>query len=390
MRRRPGRRAPAAMVSAALTVVALAGCGARPGQPAAPAAAAAAPPPSLALSLTSATGTWATVQMGGSAASYNNFWQLFIQAPGGASWRLVTPPGMASNGGLLLASTGAKSLVAAFRPSDLISFSPLTSTADGGAHWTTGAVVSGLADVPDALAAAPGDGGLIALLPGAVERSGPGGSGWTSLARTRSVTGSAAGRACGLSKLTAVAFGPGGVPMAAGACTRAGTAGIFAFSGGHWRPAGPALPASLAGRPVTVLRLATDGGRQVALLSAGSGSGTTVMAAWSVAGAGHWQLSPGLSTQGRRVLSASFGTGGAAGLVLSGGRGEVLAGPGGTWRQLPALPPGTQVLATGAGGQAEALASHQSLLTVWEAGPASAGWSKKQVINVPIQYGSST
>lgn len=178
--------------------------------------------------------------------------------------------------------------------------------------------------------------------------------------------------------------------MAAGACTRAGIAGIFAFDGGHWQPAGPALPASLAGQPVTVLRLATVGGRQLALLSAGSGSGATVMAAWSAAGGGQWQLSPGLRTQGQQVLSASFGPGGAAGLVLSGGRGEVLAGPGGSWRQLPALPSGTQLLAMSAGGQTEALAPHRSLLTVWETGPGSSGWAKEQVINVPILYGSSS
>jgi hypothetical protein len=391
--RRPARRASAlasmTLASMTLAVVALAGCGSqhgeRPGG-----MASTAPPPSLALALASAADTWATVQMGGSAAQYDNFWQLFVRPAGATSWRLVTPPGMASNGGLLLASTGGKSLVTGFRPSQQITFSPLTSTADGGAHWATGNVVAGLADVPDALAAAPGSGDLIALLPNAVELSRPGGSGWTTLARTRSVTDSAAGRACGLSGLTAVAFSPAGALMAAGACAKAGTAGIFAFVGGRWQAAGPALPASLAGQPVTVLRLTTVGDRQLALLSAGSGSAATVVAVWSAGGAGHWDLSRGLRTQGRQVLSTSFGPGGAVGLVLSGGRGEMLAGPGGGWRQLPALPSGTQVLAMGVSGQAEALASHGSVLTVWGAGPASAGWVKEQAINVPIQYGSSS
>ncbi|MGA9834178.1 MAG: hypothetical protein WBQ71_23935, partial [Trebonia sp.] len=112
--------------------------------------------------------------------------------------------------------------------------------------------------------------------------------------------------------------------------------------------------------------------------------------AWTASGAGRWQLSAGLRTRGKQVLSASFGPGGAAGLVLSGGQGEVLAGPGSTWRQLPALPSGSQVLAIGAGGQVEALASHGSVLTVWAAGPASSAWAREQAINVPIQYGSST
>lgn len=385
--RRAGRLTAAAL--AALGLAALAGCGSQHTRTAASDTAGLAQPPSLALSVSSTAGTWATVQMGGSAAEHNNFWQLFVRPAGADGWRLVTPPGMASNGGFVLASTGGKSLVAAFRPSQLITFSPLTSTADDGAHWATGNEVAGLADVPDALAAAPGSGDLIALVSGAVQRSRPGGSAWATLAKTQSVAGSAAGRACGLSELTAVAFSPAGLPLAAGACAKDGTVGIFALEGGHWLPAGPALPASLAGRPVTVLRLATVGGRQVALLSAGTGSTATVMTAWSASGTGHWQLSPGLPARGRRVLSASFGAGGALALVLSGGRGEVLAGPGGTWRRLPALPPGTQALAVSAAGRAEALASRASVLTVWQAGPAPAAWARQQVINVPIQYGSS-
>jgi len=371
-----------------LAVTALTACGTQQTQ--VTATAAAVPPPSLALSLDSAAGTWATVQMGGPAAQYNNFWQLFVRPAGAAGWRLVTPPGMADNGGLLLASTGGRSLVTGFRPSQLITFSPLISTSDGGTHWATGAVAAGLSDVPDALAAGPASGALIALVPGAVELSGPGGSGWTMVARVKSVTGSAAGRACGLSGLTAVAFSPAGLPMVAGACTKAGAAGIFALDAGQWQAAGPALPASLVGQPVTVLRLTTAGGRQLALLSVGTGSAATVVAAWTASGSGQWQLSPGLRTGGKRVLSASFGPGGAAGLVLSGGQGEVLAGPGSGWRQLPALPAGSQVLAIGAGGQTEALASHESVLTVWKTAPASAGWAREQTVSVPIQYGSST
>ena len=45
--------------------------------------------------------------MGGSAADHNNFWQLFVRPAGTGSWRLVTPPGVATNGGLVVASPGA-------------------------------------------------------------------------------------------------------------------------------------------------------------------------------------------------------------------------------------------------------------------------------------------
>ncbi len=49
--------------------------------------------------------------MGGSAASHNNFWQLFVRPAGSAEWKLVTPPGVADNGGLVTADVGAQSLI---------------------------------------------------------------------------------------------------------------------------------------------------------------------------------------------------------------------------------------------------------------------------------------
>jgi hypothetical protein len=396
---RPRWAAPrfaAAVSLMALSLMALslaaAGCGSQPRQSAA--AASLPTTPSLALSVVSPAGTWATVEMGGSAAQHNNFWQLFVRPAGGTRWKLVTPPGMASNGGLILASPGGQSLVTAFRPSQQIRFSPLISTDDAGAHWSTGGSAAGLADVPDALAAGPGRDGLIALVPGAVELSRPGGSGWARLAQARSLAASAAGRECGLSRLTAAAFSPAGVPLAGGSCAKAGASGIFALNAGTWQAAGPTLPASLAGQPVTVLRLTVAAGRETALLSAGSRP-ATLIAASTGGGSDHggsdqWALYPAFTPHGGHVLSASFGPGGAVALVLTGGRGETITGPGGTWQQLPALPAGTQTLALGTGGRVEALAAHRSIMTAWGHDPASPGWAKEQVINVPIQYGSSS
>jgi hypothetical protein len=40
-----------------------------------------APPPSLATSLFTPTGTWAVVVMGGPPTSNNDFWQLFARPP---------------------------------------------------------------------------------------------------------------------------------------------------------------------------------------------------------------------------------------------------------------------------------------------------------------------
>ena len=64
------------------------------------------PPPvtaPLSTSLVTAQGTWAVAVMGGSAAAHNNFWQLFVRPAGASRWSLVTPQGVADNGGLVAA-----------------------------------------------------------------------------------------------------------------------------------------------------------------------------------------------------------------------------------------------------------------------------------------------
>jgi hypothetical protein len=372
-----------------LTVTVLsAGCGsaARPASaPSSPAL-----PPSLATSLDTTSGTWAIAVMGGSAASYNNFWQLFVRPAGTSTWRLVTPPGVASNGGLVLTSPGNGPVVAGFRPSQNLASSPLAITHNNGTAWTPAILDAGLADLPDALAAAPGSGRLLALLTdGQAELSGPGGTAWTKLAAHRALATSAAGRRCGLGSLTAAAFSPSGVPMLAAGCSRPGTAGVFAYADGTWHPAGPALPASYKHQNVTVLRLTTTAGATTALLAAGTGPTARLLAASSTDGGAHWALSQPLPLHGAKLTSASFGPGGTAAIVLTGNHAATITGTAGTWRPLPVLPAGTATLAPGPAGGWDALAVHRTKLTIWLLAPGARAWATTQTITVPIQFGSS-
>ena len=131
MRARPA--AALALAAAAL----VAGCGSA--APAARGPAAWAPPggtPFLATSLVTRAGAWAVVAMGGPVASEDNFWQLFIRPAGTSTWTLVTPPGTADNGGLVLADGGAQSLITGFRPSQGLTYTPLTITRDDGQAWS--------------------------------------------------------------------------------------------------------------------------------------------------------------------------------------------------------------------------------------------------------------
>ena len=364
-------------------------------------------PLSLSTSVATADGTWAVALLGGSAARHNNFWQLVVRPAGSATWRLATPPGVASNGGLVLATEG-RQVLAGFRPSQGLVFSPLASTANDGLTWSQEVLDAALADTPDALAATPSSsaggadagtaatnggsgGGYLALLAnGTVERAGPGAAAWSRLASLRSLATAPAGRRCAPSGLTAVAFTPAGTPLAAGNCTRSGVAGIFAYSPGTggWRAAGPTVPSALAARPVQVLRLTSTAAGETALLAAGSGQSAQLLAAWSGNGT-RWTVSSPLRLAAGPVQAAGFSVTGAAWVLLDGRHADTITGPGAPWRSLPQVPVHTSVLAFGPDANLDALATLGSGLAVWSLAGGSASWRETQTVQVPVQYGSS-
>jgi hypothetical protein len=389
--KRPARPATTALALAA--AVLLVGCGSA--APAIPGPATQDLPggaPFLTTSFVTTGGAWAIAVMGGSASSLNNFWQLFVRPAGSTKWKLATPPGVASNGGLVAADAAGQSLITGFRPSERLHYTPLTVTRDGGDNWSpAGPLVGALANVPDALAAAPGTGRLLALLTnGTAKQSAPGYTRWSTLTSERALAATPAGQRCGLARLTAATFTAAGLPLLAGTCIHPGTVGIFADGGGTWLAAGPRLAPALAHQPVTVLRLTQIANRTVALLEAGSGRAARLFAAWSSDGGSHWVLAPPLQTAGARISAASFGATGVAAIVLGGSRAEIIAGAGSGWRSLPALPAGTATLAAGPAGGFDALAVHRTKLTVWLLAAGSTTWRTTQTMIVPIQFGSSS
>jgi hypothetical protein len=343
-------------------------------------------PPSLATSLATSGATWAVAELGGPAAQYDNFWQVFVRPAGSAAWRLATPPGVASNGGLVLAGMAGPSLLAGFRPSQDLTFSPLASTADDGGTWSGGVLDASLADVPDALAAAPGGGRLLALVSGGVIEQASGASAaWSRLTSVRSLAASAPGRRCAPAAPAAVSFTPSGAPVLAADCTRQGVTGIFTDTAGTWQPAAPALGAS---QRVQVLRLADTGGEETALLTVGAGPSAALLAAWTSDGR-HWTVSSHFALGTAKVAASGFGAAGQAWVLLANGQAETIAGKGSAWHRLPQPPATSAALAFGPGGSVDALAAHGSKLTVWQLASGSATWRTIQVLDVPIQYGSS-
>ncbi len=331
---------------------------------------------------------WAVVDMGGSSATYNNFWELFVRPAGSAQWKLATPLGVASNGGLAISSTGTE-LVAGFQPTQDLTFSPLATATSSAAAWSQASapVSPGLASVPDALAAGPVGEVLALTHTGEVLLGAHEGGTWTRLTTLRSIADSAAGRACGLTALTAVAFSPAGTPLVGGACTRSGSSGIFELAQGS--PAAIALPPS--GGPVTVLGLAREAaGPTMALLEHGTGRAATIVAAWlATTTPASATVSGELATGDGTLRSLAMWSNGSAGLVLADGRAETISGPGANWRALPTLPAKAATLALGPAGQLEALTASGDSFEAWQLAATGAAWGQPQHINVAVPYGSS-
>jgi hypothetical protein len=112
-------------------------------------------PTPLATSIGSSSGTWATLPMGRTNQPLNTFWQLFFQPAGATSWTdEVGATATATNGGLVLATAVGRPFIAGIRPANLLRFSPLISTTDGGVTWTNGVLPRGLSAHPDSLSTA--------------------------------------------------------------------------------------------------------------------------------------------------------------------------------------------------------------------------------------------
>jgi hypothetical protein len=348
----------------------------------------------LATSAQTSDGTWATLPMGHLDQPENTFWQLFFRPPGAASWSdQAQATATATNGGLVLASDGGRSLIVGVRPSQYLTYSPLIATSDGARSWSDGLVADRLAARPDALAATA-NGQALALVAGPdggqVLTTAGGISAWRTLATERQLA-AGAGRSCGLGLLTAVGY-VGGQAVIGGSCSRPGGVGLFAFRGGAWRSVGAAVPRSLDHGRVEVLALEPGQGQASALLAVADGDQTSLVAGRSTP-EGQWSTSPPLTLATNQDL-ASFGPAEGTGIFVllkstSGTEDLVVSNGPSAWRRLPSPPGGTKTVAFGTAQTVTALAASATVLTVWSLRSTSGPWAKSQVMNVPVQFGSS-
>jgi hypothetical protein len=361
-------------------------------------------PPSITVPLdaTFATesGAIAVVAMGRIGDPLNTFWELFSRPNSTSRWALVTPPGVADNGGLV-ASPGPNSidgalLLTGFQPSQDLAFSPLALSTDQGGSWSPGLVPGGLAAVPDAVALSSGAESLALLRAGGGEVLDSDGnpSDWSELVGRSALVTTSAGRSCGVGTLTAVAFSDIGGPLVGTTCTAKGVVGIFGRTGRVWRLVGPRLSGPSKSAATKVLRLVDADGVASGLVAAATTSTTSLIGVASADG-GRWSRSPPLSlAPGSRIVSTGVEPAGGFMVLTARPHGrpaiDVEMGPGRRWHSLPAPPPGTTAVVVGADGAVDALSVALVQLTDWRLDASAGTWSKIETVTVPIQFGSSS
>ena len=353
----------------------------------------AAPPAGAPLTATLGTtsGTWAIIPMGRLGDRANTFWQLFVLAENTGTWSLVTPVGVADNGGLVAAGTSSTKLVAGFRPSENLSFSPLATTTDNGKTYQADLLTAGLADLPDALATSVGGRAAAVVDDGKtlVSRIATGGS-WGRAADLDSLAASAAGRACGVQGLTAVAVAGTGTYLGL-TCRRPGSVGIVQLDGSSIQPVAMTASAALVGQQVQVLRLLASGTGLISLLRLSSDGRTGYAVARSSAHQPKWTLSPTVAAQGPLISTAVTASGAVA--ILTGtptsGLSLALLQPGApTWTTLPAPPAATVTVAV-SGRRVDALTVDAARFTDYTLDTTGSHWEQTQTIDVPISFDSS-
>ena len=135
-----------------------------------------------------------------------------------------------------------------------------------------------------------------------------------------------------------------------------------------------------------------DGG--VSAIVAAATATKTVLVGLHLGANGSWASSPALPLEAAETLSSS-GTlpSGGVFVQLSDGsaqRIEVLDAPGDPWVSLPAPPVMPAVIAFSRTGRVDAFSVDGSTVTDYTLDRALKHWARSQVIDVPIQYGSSS
>jgi hypothetical protein len=330
--------------------------------------------------------TWLTMPMGNLKVASDTFWELFVdRSPG--RWSLVTPPGVASNGGLSLASNGSSGAIVGVHPSNRLTFSPLSVTSDFGRTYENGLDPSGLPSLPDAVADLGGRYVAIAhdrqSLIAATSTTGR----WATILTVTSLARTSVGGPCGITGFEAVATYRS-LSVAALQCVRPGVVAIVAVSGGSEVGSRLALPASWNASAVSVVRLVGDADSLTVLLEGGPLDARGIIAA-TMSGS-RWSISSvDPLARGSDLRATAIGANGSAAILVRAVNGDEIVAQvraGALWRSQSELPAVAVAVAITSGGL-DLFAAESAKLLIYQ--EVASHFLLRQSIEVPIEFGSS-
>ena len=344
----------------------------------------------LPTSLVTSGGTWASVPMGHLHQRLNTFWQLFYLPAGGQHWtNRVGGLGIATNGGLDLATARPGDLVVGIGPADNLHYSALAATSDAGETWHPGPPLPGRAEGVAASGTrlwaliASSSGGKVLGATTSANAS------WHAVASAPALRRSGRGAPCAPRALTAVGT-LGANALVGAACGRPGAIGLYRPHGSSWQRVAPALPERARYDTATVVGLSSTGTGALAVVVLTSPAGHRALAAAFLTSNGAQLTALYPLAAGTQLASAgAAGHGAFALLRLADGR-EVLvasSGPRARWASRP-VPRGTATVAFPRAGETDALAVSDSTLTAYR-WSSRRQWDKTEVVHVTIEFGSS-
>jgi hypothetical protein len=348
-------------------------------------------------SATTPTGSSMLIAMGHLKQPANTFWELFLRVAGKTSWVLDTPPGVASNGGLVASAPTAGPLTVGFLISADLKFSPVARASNDGTTWSGGELPSPLAPTPDALAVGP-TGETLALVGKAGERIVMSGdlSTWHTVTTRKALARAIS--TCAWQRVTAVAYTAQSQPLLGLACARAGEIGILVPTNSSsvqpsgWRNIGPSLQTGVGA--ASVVRLETTATGPVGLAQLGSATQMSLVAFWGQGSTDQWSQSRALPVpKGWTVRATATGGGAGQGVAVLLGSGQQrrvdeVTGPGTPWVTVADPPPGASGVSD-VGTEIDTFVVTGSNLAIWAWTPGSVDWRRTATIVVPVPYGSS-
>jgi hypothetical protein len=313
----------------------------------------------------------------------NRFFQTFTST--GDGWRLTTPKGTATNGGLVVA--GPRSGAVAVLPFAASHVTALLAM-DEGRPGRTGRVIPALVSGPTSLTVSPASGALaMVTTSGEIQVATNPTAGLRRVLAVRALVGSPAGRQCGLADVSAAGVLPGGLLVVGGRCSHSGRSGLMVQdAAGRWKSL-----AAPHGGTWSVVRIDPTMDGAVALVSAAAGRRPELRLVSLRAGSQQW--SRPLSAAGS-LRSTAFIDGRSPSYLLAlADRHRVQAWRlelgGAVVRVGPSLAPGTQALVMGPGRRPTAFVVDGRAVEPLALDATAGRWvpGTRQVL--PLAYGTS-